>query len=181
MCRRWRNPLPSMVKRFVSQLPFNHIEATASKCAKNFVRYLHSVLVSGMVGSSTTPGRPPDSRIICTVRWRCGQISTWIASRSAPGEGEVRDVAFRVLDHQVHARGRRVDVRAAWTTSGPMVMFGKKCPSMTSTWIQSAPVVSTAWSSSPSRARSVDRMGERSVCGGTCPRLPTDAFKPNQH
>ncbi len=29
--------------------------------------------------------------------------------------------------------------RSAFTMSGPMVMFGTKCPSMTSTWIQSQP------------------------------------------
>ena len=42
--------------------------------------------------------------------------------------------------------------------SGPKVMFGTKCPSITSIWIQSAPAASTARTSSPSRAKSAERM-----------------------
>ena len=36
-----------------------------------------------------------------------------------------------------------VEARAALQTSGPMVMFGTKWPSITSTWIQSAPASAT--------------------------------------
>jgi hypothetical protein len=45
----------------VSQLPFNHIEATASKCAKNFIRYRrkwHSAI------SNEFNGEDPDLRPI---------------------------------------------------------------------------------------------------------------------
>src|SRR6266851_517540 len=45
----------------------------------------------------------------------------------------------------------------AWSTTGPMVMLGTKRPSMTSTWIQSAPAASTARTSSPKRVKSADR------------------------
>ena len=48
--------------------------------------------------------------------------------------------------------------RRARTTSGPIVMFGTKWPSMTSTWIQSAPAATTSRTSSPSRAKSADRI-----------------------
>src|SRR5215212_7842371 len=48
--------------------------------------------------------------------------------------------------------------RIARTTSGPIVMFGTKCPSITSTWIQSPPAWSTARTSSPSRAKSAERI-----------------------
>ncbi len=48
--------------------------------------------------------------------------------------------------------------RSAFTTSGPMVMLGTKCPSMTSTWIQSQPAASTARTSSPSLAKSAERI-----------------------
>src|SRR6516165_1308828 len=41
-------------------------------------------------------------------------------------------------------------------TTGPSVMLGTKRPSMTSTWIQSAPAASTARTSSPSRVKSAD-------------------------
>jgi hypothetical protein len=57
--------------------------------------------------------------------------------------------------------------RSAFTTPGPMVMFGTKWPSMTSTWIQSAPASSMARTSSPSRAKSADRIeGEMSGRAG---------------
>src|SRR5215470_14301394 len=49
-----------------------------------------------------------------------------------------------------------VDRRIACSTIGPMVMLGTKRPSMTSTWIQSAPAASTARTSSPSRVKSAD-------------------------
>src|SRR2546423_5647951 len=48
--------------------------------------------------------------------------------------------------------------RIACTTTGPMVMFGTKWPSITSTWIQSAPARVTASTSSPSRLKSADRI-----------------------
>src|ERR1051326_5321416 len=48
--------------------------------------------------------------------------------------------------------------RSALTTSGPMVMLGTKWPSITSTWIQSAPAASTARTSSPSLAKFAERI-----------------------
>ena len=48
--------------------------------------------------------------------------------------------------------------RSAFTTSGPMVILGTKWPSITSTWIQSAPAASTARTSSPSFAKSAARI-----------------------
>src|SRR5688500_2713865 len=46
----------------------------------------------------------------------------------------------------------------AATTGTPIVMFGTKWPSMTSTWIQSAPAASASWIASPRRAKSADRI-----------------------
>ena len=54
--------------------------------------------------------------------------------------------------------GSRVTLRTASTTSGPMVMLGTNRPSMTSTWIQSAPAASTARTSSASRPKSAERI-----------------------
>src|SRR5678816_1911956 len=51
----------------------------------------------------------------------------------------------------------------ARTTGGPMEMFGTKCPSITSTWIKSAPPRSTAAMSRPSAAKSADRM-DGAIC-----------------
>ena len=53
--------------------------------------------------------------------------------------------------------------RSAFTTAGPIVRLGTKWPSITSIWIQSAPAASIARTSSPSRAKSADRIeGEMS-------------------
>lgn len=43
------------------------------------------------------------------------------------------------------SKGRSVTGRKASTTSGPIVIFGTKRPSITSTWIQSQPANSTAF------------------------------------
>src|SRR5262245_49576774 len=48
--------------------------------------------------------------------------------------------------------------RIAFTTPGPMVMLGTKCPSMTSTCTQSHPAASMARTSSPRRAKSAERI-----------------------
>ena len=61
----------------------------------------------------------------------------------------------------------RVCGRSAFTTAGPMVRLGTKCPSITSTWIQSAPASSIARTSSPSRAKSADRI-EGAMRTGCC-------------
>ena len=53
----------------------------------------------------------------------------------------------------------------AWTTAGPIVILGTKCPSITSTWIQSAPAASTARISSPSLAKSADKIEGASTSG----------------
>src|SRR5579883_3167489 len=66
--------------------------------------------------------------------------------------------------------GKRVAPRTARTASGPMVMSGVKRPSMTSTWIQSAPACSTARTSSPSRLKSAARIDVASL---TVMRGPT--------
>src|SRR5271154_5057865 len=51
-----------------------------------------------------------------------------------------------------------------------MVMLGTKRPSITSTWIQSAPAVSTARTSSPNRAKSADRTEGAMMTDGVPPR-----------
>src|ERR1051325_9613829 len=69
--------------------------------------------------------------------------------------------------------------RIACTTTGPMVMFGTKWPSITSTWIQSAPARVTASTSSPSRLKSADRIdGATSAMAGR--RYPPPPPPPTQ-
>src|SRR5580692_11539720 len=54
--------------------------------------------------------------------------------------------------------GSRVTGRSDLTTTGPILMFGTKWPSMTSTWIRSAPARSASRTWSPRRAKSAARM-----------------------
>ena len=56
------------------------------------------------------------------------------------------------------SNGLVVTGRRASTIKGPIVMLGTKRPSITSTWIQSAPAASTARTSSPSREKSAERI-----------------------
>ena len=60
-----------------------------------------------------------------------------------------------------------VSGRIALMTAGPNEMLGTKCPSMTSRWIQSAPAASIARTSSPSRAKSAERI-EGAIRTGCC-------------
>lgn len=52
---------------------------------------------------------------------------------------------LRIYNTKCTSKGRSVTGRKASTTRGPMVMFGTKRPSITSTWIQSQPASSTAF------------------------------------
>src|SRR5947209_1799611 len=54
--------------------------------------------------------------------------------------------------------GSLVTGRKPLTTTEPMLRLGTKCPSMTSTWMRSAPPASTSRTSSPSREKSAARM-----------------------
>ena len=70
--------------------------------------------------------------------------------RARLGEGLEKGIDRR--DHQMDtSRGLAVCGRSAFTTAGPKVMLGTKCPSITSIWIQSAPAASIARTSSPSQ------------------------------
>ncbi len=63
------------------------------------------------------------------------------------------------------SRGRRVTRRSAWTIGVPMERLGTKCPSMTSTWIRSAPALSASATCSPKREKSAARIEGASVTG----------------
>src|SRR3990167_2742039 len=56
------------------------------------------------------------------------------------------------------SRGSRARLRRDSMTGGPMVRFGTKWPSITSTWSRSAPAASTRAMASPSAAKSAERM-----------------------
>src|SRR5215831_11544752 len=103
------------------------------------------------------------------------------------GTGEVVEVTLGLDDHQMHIHRFGLALRTASTTTGPIVMFGTKRPSITSTWIQSPPAASTACTSSASRPKSADKidgatMIDRVISAG--PRLgdrpPLPAAAPQQ-
>src|SRR5208282_1161491 len=54
--------------------------------------------------------------------------------------------------------GKSVTLRSDFTTGGPMVRFGTKCPSMISTWMTLPPPSAAACTCSPSRAKSAERI-----------------------
>src|SRR3989454_9371975 len=56
------------------------------------------------------------------------------------------------------SNGRRVTRRTDCTTAGPIERLGTKCPSMTSTWMRSAPARSASVTCSPRRAKSAARI-----------------------
>ena len=63
--------------------------------------------------------------------------------------------------------------RIACTTPGPIEMLGTKWPSITSTWIQSAPAASMARISSPNLAKSAERIDGAMMSGRmACLRMP---------
>jgi hypothetical protein len=66
---------------------------------------------------------------------------------------------------------------------GPIVIFGTKRPSITSTWIQSAPPASTAPTSSPRRPKSADKINGATMidlrCAASLAVLPLNVFHPS--
>ena len=60
-----------------------------------------------------------------------------------------------LLEHGARALGDWPDGR---DTSGPMLRFGTKCPSMTSTWMRRTPASSASDTWVPSRRKSADRI-----------------------
>src|SRR5579871_2130462 len=62
--------------------------------------------------------------------------------------------------------GMSVARRIDFTTGGPSVRFGTKCPSMTSTWSQSAPAAFMRSASVASRAKSPERIDGAMRTGG---------------
>src|SRR5215510_12463474 len=56
------------------------------------------------------------------------------------------------------SKGFLVTLRIPCITTGPKLILGTKCPSITSIWIQSAPASSMARTSSPSFEKSAERI-----------------------
>ena len=74
------------------------------------------------------------------------------------GAGEISQIALGLDIIKWTSSGKLVLLRAASTTSGPMVMLGTKRPSITSTWIRSAPACSTSAICCPRHRKSAERI-----------------------
>ena len=87
--------------------------------------------------------------------------------RSAPARanGSTKRSGSTII--RCRSSGNVVDRRSAFTTSGPTVRFGTNWPSITSTWIMSAPATSTAFTSSPSLEKSAARI-DGAIRRGRC-------------
>ena len=79
------------------------------------------------------------STIICSA---FVHISNDILNQQRP-DNELTNT-WKLKNTRCTSNGRSVTGRSAPTTRGPIVMFGTKRPSITSTWIQSQPASSTA-------------------------------------
>src|SRR5690242_2082754 len=122
----------------------------------------------------------PSALIACTVRCTCGPASGWTVMMSAPASANDSSHISTGLTIRWTSNGLVVCGRSALTTPGPMVRLGTKCPSITSTWIQSAPASSIARTSSPSRAKSAERIDgamRTGACTDTSPSGSAHAFE----
>ena len=95
--------------------------------------------MAGQIAEARRAARVADRRQrVVHVRRRLGVDGDAVGA----GLGELAHLALGALDHQVHVEDPAgvVDlVGDRLTTSGPIVIGGTKCPSITSTWITRAP------------------------------------------
>src|SRR5436853_270338 len=126
-----------------------------------------SICVSDVPGFSTTPATLPRSRIWDSVRcrWIVEPGSQCTSKWSAPACAKASRYRSGSTIIRCTSSGFAVTRRTASTTTGPIVRFGTKRPSITSTWIQSAPPAATARTSSPSREKSADRIDGATMIG----------------
>src|SRR6266446_6007595 len=113
---------------------------------------------AGVAGLMATPARLPRALILCTVRCRLALPSQWTRRESDPASAKASRNASGSDTIRCVSSGRRVTRRTDCTTAGPIERLGTKCPSMTSTWMRSAPACSAAATCSPRRAKSPARI-----------------------
>src|SRR5579862_4413376 len=113
---------------------------------------------TGVAGLITTPARQSWLLIRCRVRsrWRQASWCTDIQSTPASANTGINSSGFSIIRWQ--SSGNFVTLRSDFTTGGPIVRFGTKCPSITSTWMTLAPPSVAAHTCSPSRAKSAERI-----------------------
>mmetsp|Transcript_63106 Transcript_63106/g.112162 ORF Transcript_63106/g.112162 Transcript_63106/m.112162 type:complete len:206 (+) Transcript_63106:169-786(+) len=140
----------------------------------------YSMAESGVPGFKTTPAMQPMALIWPTVRcrWMVDAASQCTEIMSAPAfaKSSTRCSGSTIMRWQSRIASGCAFRKAA-TTPGPMVMFGTKRPSMTSTCTQSAPALSTFPTSCPSWAKLAERIeGETFTVLGSLRILATLGF-----
>ena len=130
-----------------------------------------STAAAGVSGLSAIPGDRPLARMALITASGSSSASTWKTIRSLPASAKAD--AYRCGSEIIKwlCTGTVACSRIASTTSGPMVMFFTKCPSITSTWTESTPPSTARRTSSPSRAKSAfSRLAL--MCGSFTPPTP---------
>src|SRR3984885_11422843 len=117
-----------------------------------------SSVLTGVAGLITTPARQSWLLIRQRVRfkWRQASWCTEIQSAPASANAGMNSSGFSIIRWQ--SRGNSVTRRSDFTTGGPMVRLGTKCPSIISTWMTLAPPSLAARTCSPRRAKSAERI-----------------------
>src|SRR5437016_12195239 len=106
----------------------------------------------------TTPTRFPSAFTRCTVRCRLLLPSQWTRNESEPASvNSSRKKSGSEIIKWV-SNGKRVTRRSDSTIGAPIEMLGTKCPSMTSTWMRSAPACSASPTCLPKWAKSAARI-----------------------
>src|SRR5882724_9668456 len=110
----------------------------------------------------------PSALMRCTVRCRLSLPSQWTRNESEPAAANSSRKKSGSEIIRCVSRGRCVTRRRDWTIAGPMERFGTKCPSITSTWIRSAPACSASATCWPRRAKSAARIEGASFTVASC-------------
>src|SRR2546425_8771361 len=124
---------------------------------------ISSSTADGVAGLMATAARLPSVLIFCTVRCRLLLPSQWTRNESEPAAANSSRKKSGSEIIRWISRGRAVTRRRDWTITAPIERFGTKCPSITSTWIRSAPLCSASATCWPKRAKSAARIDGASL------------------
>src|ERR1700730_9588223 len=126
-----------------------------------------SSISTGVAGLITTPGLQPCDAIKGSVRFRCTQASWCTRIHVAPASANagIKSSGRSIIRWQSKIASG-IDARSDLTTGGPMVMFGTKWPSITSTCSSVPPASSADLASTASCAKFADNIdGANSILG----------------
>src|SRR6202162_438566 len=126
-----------------------------------------SSISTGVAGLITTPGWHPCESMRCRVRSRCTQASWCTEIQVAPASAKagISSSGFSIIKWQSKIAAG-IAARSDLTTGGPMVIFGTKWPSITSTCSNVPPPSSAAFASTASCAKFADNIdGASSILG----------------